>query len=97
MIRNWFHRGIVADVNQFAAELDRRVVPQLKGKKGGRRNSVVHRCRTALELARRLKVDRKQNPLHDRARRARLLPVRRKIVFHPDVVERAVCVLKKSY
>jgi hypothetical protein len=35
MIRNWFHRGIVADVNQFAAELDRRVVPKLKGKKAG--------------------------------------------------------------
>jgi hypothetical protein len=113
LIRSWVRSGIVANLNQVAVELNRRVVPQQQGSKGWQRKIVVELLRqeapnllaklnrprrhylTAPELARKLGVNNKQT-YYAVARGA--LGCRRfgrKIVFHPDVVERAARALRQ--
>jgi excisionase family DNA binding protein len=114
LIRSWVRKGIVANLNQVAVELDRRAVPQLKGNKGWQRKIVVEmlrqeapnllakldrpRCRylSVAELASKLGVNAKQ--IYYAVARGTLGSRRfgRKIVFHPDVVERAARALREN-
>jgi len=45
LTRSWVRSGVVANVNHVAAELDRRTIPQEKGKRGKQRNTVVEMLR----------------------------------------------------
>jgi excisionase family DNA binding protein len=114
LIRSWVRTGIVTNLNQVAAELDRRAVPQLRGEKGWQRNVVAgilqqeapnllaklnrprRRYLTVPELARKLGVNHKQIYYAVKRGTLRCRRFGRKIVFPPDVVERALRALQEN-